>query len=158
MITYAQVPRIVDRIMDSLGLPDDLYLTWDREAANQFRSEYLTDTEYLWDNVAQALADYDVSDMSDEELEDIRMDIYEDACSRLDDLLNNFEKHQSENTFTVLQDIFWAIRGISGVVDVDTEYEPADYEYGIRESRTAKIKLDNGAEINLEITVDEDYL
>ena len=157
MIDSFQVSHIADDIFDSLGISEDIYMTWDKAAALAYKQEYLDTPDYLWDNIAMVLAGYDTSDMTFEEVENVRQDIYDEVTSKLDAILTDYERQQSAITQSVISDLFLEAQNIGGVVDVSSEFTGPDYGFGIRDQEVT-IKLANGAEIQMKISVDEDYI
>ena len=157
MVTYSQVSNIADVIFDSLNISDDLYMTMDKAAAQNFKADYIDTPDYLWDNIAAELANYDVSDMSAEEVEDIRMDIFDEVTGKLDAVLDNYDRYQSTITRKAIADIIDSIRDMSGVVDVTAELTGPEYTYNIRDI-DLNVKFYNGAEITMNISTEENYI
>ncbi len=159
MLTYGYIDFIAKDVYDSLDIPEDIYLTFNKESLKSFIDQYLSDKSYIVSLVDQEIAKYDTTENTPEEIEDIR----ESAVDAVEQMINqNVEKYYQQQhniVSTTYHEIVKVLKGtaFSNVLDVDTEYQPADPDVGIySEERSIIFTLTNGAVISMNVTIDED--
>ena len=159
MLTYGYIDFIAKDVYDSLDIPEDIYLTFNKESLKSFIDQYLSDKSYIVSLVDQEIAKYDTTENSPEEIEDIK----ESAVDAVEQMINqNVEKYYQQQSSIVADtysDIVKVLKdtAFSNVLDVDTEYQPADPDVGIySEERSIIFTLTNGAVISMNVTIDED--
>ena len=47
MINFSEYRDIADSVFNSLGISDDIYLSWDRNSMREFAKQYIYDTDYV---------------------------------------------------------------------------------------------------------------
>ena len=159
MLTYGYIDFIAKDVYDSLDIPEDIYLTFNKESLKSFIDQYLSDKSYIVSLVDQEIAKYDTTENSPEEIEDIK----ESAVDAVEQMINqNVEKYYQQQS-SIVADTYHEIvkvlqnTAFSNVLDVDTEYQPADPDVGIySEERSIIFTLTNGAVISMNVTIDED--
>lgn len=160
MLRFDAYKLIADDVYDQLEIPEDIYLTFDKKSANEFRQKYLLDDyTYIYDMVDEVMQAYDTSDMMESDVEDIRETAVEEVLQMLEDNLNKYEEYNHQVVVNTYREIISLIRDsdIDTIVDVDTEYQPSDPDVGIwDEERSVMIKLTNGAVISFDVEFDED--
>lgn len=154
MLNYNSYYRIADAVLSKIGLPDTSEMT--DELAQEFNDKYLKDDSVITNLVKEELANYDTSDNVPSDVEDIINNASDEVFYKIDDTITAFEFHKEDEIYGKLVDAYEGIvkaiknADIPGVVNVDTEYQPADPDVGIfDEERGISITLDNGSNISL---------
>ena len=154
------VDNIAQEVFAGLNIPDDIYKTFDLEAAEDFKQQYVADTSYLRSLVADKIYDSEYTeqlDLSPNEYDDLLEDIVDEVDSMLEDILNNYIKAQRYNTEFTFNEILQSIQALSvspasDIVDIQTEKLDDRFpEYEV------DIKLNNGATIHMRVDFEEDY-
>lgn len=155
---YSTAGDIAAKVFADLNLPDDIYLSWTREDVANFEKEYIQDA-FIQPKVEAELANYDTSNCTDSEIQDIVEDAVSDVEFSLATLVDNFWENQHQITLNSYHEIVQTLQNaaLSGVVDIDTEYEPADPDVGIfTEERRIVFTLENGSYITFNVEIEED--
>jgi len=159
MLTYGYVDIIADAVYDSLGIDEDIYLTFDKESVKSFQEQYLKDTSYLNDLVDAEIAKYDTSENSPADITDLKESIVEEVERRIDENIEKYYQYEHQKVLSAYSDIVKVLRdtAFDNVIDVDVEYDPADPSVGIYdEERKITFTLANGATITMDVSIDED--
>lgn len=158
MITANDCDAIVDKILQELDIPSDIYRTWTYKDMQAFSAQYLKDDEYIVAMVDIELATSDTSNMDSSDIEDARNYIIEEVWTRLDSIRENYYSYQNKLQTDAYSDIVNTLTNanLANVVDVSTEYDPADPDVGIyNEERRIVFTLSNGFTITFDVTFDD---
>lgn len=158
MLSYGTASDIAAKVFADLNISDDIYLTWDKKGVQAFEKEYIQD-EFIRPLVEAELANYDTSENSPVDIEDIVEDAIDEVFYMLQDIVDKYYQYQNQITLNAYRDIVQTLQNaaLSGVKDIDIEYEPADPDVGIfNEERRIVFTLENGSYITFEVSIDED--
>ena len=161
MLTYGYIDYIAKDIYDSLDIPEDIYLTFNKESLKSFRDQYLKDTSYLYPLVDAEIEKYDTSENNPSDIEDIRESAKEEIERLIEANIDKYYQEQHNIVLSTYREIVQLIKNsaISNVIDIDEDYYPEDPEVGFyHEERTIDIKLSNGAVISMYVKIDEDEI
>lgn len=161
MLTYGYIDIIADNVYEGLGIDEDIYLTFNKEAIKAFQDQYLKDTSYINDLVDAELAKYDTSENDPRDIQDIKESAVEEVQRLIDENVEKYYQNQHQITLSTYSEIVKALKNtaFANVVDVDVDYDPADPSVGIyHEERIITFELSNGAIISMEVTIDEDNI
>ena len=146
----------VETIWNRLNIPDDIYLSWDSNTYRDFLNQY-HNLELIYALVDTELANADTSELSPYELEDLREMISDEILDHFDELDRNYTALHDK----LIEDAYFSLvqllnnSDIENVVNVDVDYEPADYSVGQYESRTITLTLSDGQMITMEVSFEE---
>lgn len=159
MLSYSAYHDIAYDVLDIINIPEVL----DAETAARLDSEYLVDNnsakiEQLVDSV---LSEYDTSGNLPEDIEDIKKNAADEVFFAIDNAVSEYydsiaNAHNSiiNNTYAAIVDLI-RDSGISDIVSVDTDFEPADSSVGLyHDERTITITLSTGATITMSVEFD----
>lgn len=158
MISFSEYRNIADKILSSLGISDDIYLSWDRNSMREFAKQYIYNTDYVDALVDIELANYDTSDMHPSAIADLRIAAIDEICERLGALQDNYYAKQDEIRDDAYASIISTLKNsnLDNVTDIDVEYEPSDPEVGIyNEERRIVFTLSNDMSITFEVTFED---
>lgn len=158
MLSYGTASDIAAKVFADLNIPDDIYLTWNKKDVQAFEKEYIQD-EFIRPLVDVELANYDTSENSPVDIEDIVEDAIDEVFYMLQDIVDKYYQYQNQITLNAYRDIVQTLQNasLSGVKDIDTEYEPADPDVGIfNEERRIVFTLENGSYITFNVEIEED--
>ena len=158
MINFSEYRNIADRVFNSLGISDDIYLSWDKDSMREFAKQYIYDTDYVDALVDIELANYDTSDMHPSDIADLRIAAIDEICERLEALQDNYYTKQDEIRDDAYASIITTLKdsNLDNITDIDVEYEPSDPEVGIyNEERRIVFTLSNGMMITFEVTFED---
>lgn len=161
MLTYGYINWIAKDVYDSLDIPEDIYLTFNKESLKSFRDQYLKDTSYLYPLVDAEIEKYDTSENNPSDIEDIRESAKEEIERLIEANIDKYYQEQHNIVLSAYREIVQLIKNsaISNVIDIDEDYYPEDPEVGIyHEERTIDIRLSNGAVISMDVKIDEDEI
>ena len=159
MLTYGYIDIIARDVYDSLDIPEDIYLTFNKDSIKSFQEQYLDDTSYLYPLVDAEIAKYDTAQNSPADIQDIKESAVEIVKQMINENIEDYYNQQRKIVLDTYREIVEVLEktAFSNVIDVDVEYEPADPDVGIyREDRSITFTLSNGAIISMEVTIDED--
>lgn len=159
MLTYGYVDIIADAVYDSLGIDEDIYLTFDKNSVKSFQEQYSKDSSYISDLVDAEIAKYDTSENNAADIADIRESAVEEVERLIDENIEKYYQYEHQKVLSAYSDIVKTLRdtAFENVVDVDVDYDPADPSVGIyNETRTITFTLANGATITMDVSIDED--
>lgn len=161
MLSYTTALEIASKVFADLGIPEDIYLTWDKAGVREFEKKYLRDPDdsLIRSMVEKELATYDTSENHPAEIKEVREDAIEEVFYMLNDIAEDYYRYQQKMTYDTYSEILNTLKKISfsNVVNFDTEYEPADPDVGIfNEERRIVFTLSNGAYITFDVQIDED--
>lgn len=158
MLSYGTASDIATKVFADLNISGDIYLTWDKKGVQAFEKEYIQD-EFIRPLVEAELTNYDTSENSPVDIEDIVEDAIDEVFYMLQDIVDKYYQYQNQITLNAYRDIVQTLQNaaLSGVKDIDIEYEPADPDVGIfNEERRIVFTLENGSYITFEVSIDED--
>ena len=157
MLEYQDYYDVAVKVFDSLGISDDLYLSWTTDDAKQYMKQYRR--EYIASLVDAEMANLDTTENTPSEIQDFRRNVIEEVEDMISDNLRKYSQHQVDQLYTAYNQVVEAIENanIPDVVSVDVDYDPADPDVGIYGDRRAiVITLANGGTITMEVSLDID--
>lgn len=158
MLSYSAYHDIAYDVLDIINIPEVL----DAETAARLDSEYLAhDDGKIEQLVDEVISRYDTSDNLPEDIEDIKKNAADEVFFAIDNAVSEYydsiaNAHNSiiNNTYAAIVDLI-RDSGISDIVSVDTDFEPADSSVGLyRDERTITITLSTGATITMSVEFD----
>lgn len=158
MVDYNTYQFIADRVYKSIiKIDDDAYLTWDDAAAEDFKQQVNhIDREYIGSLVDIAMEQYDLSDMTESDINAMREDAIDEVYNLCEEHLNKYTEYKHNVTMEAYRGICQAIEEVPNVASVDVDHQPADPEVGIYHDETCiNVKLVNGSVISLDVSFDE---
>ena len=158
MLTYGTAHDIATQVFTDLNIPDDIYLTWDKNDVQNFEQEYINEG-FIRPLVEAELKNYDTSENSPTDIEDIIDEASDEVSYSLTALVDQYWDYQNQITLGVYHEIVDTLKNapIANISDIDVLYEPADLDYGVfNEERAISIKLSNGATITLNVEIEND--
>ena len=159
MLRFYIYKIIADNVYDKLGIPEDAYLTFDKNSVEEYKKKYLNgDYNYIHDLVDNELAQYDTSDNHPDDIEDIRETAIDEVIQMIENNVVKYEQYQHEVTINTYLDIINLIKNsdIESIKSIETEYQPSDPEVGIYgEERAVVIELTNGSYISFNVEIED---
>lgn len=156
MIEYNDVYDIARKVYESLNIPEDISTTFDKHSVWEFSKQYSWD--YIGTLVDAELQNLDLGGNSESEIHEIREDAVSMVMEQIDAHAENYYQRQEDIAKNAYVEIVDALRygDYTDVVDVDTEYEPADPDVGVfHDERRIIITLSNGCVITLDVDIDD---
>lgn len=158
MLSYGAYHDIAYDVLDMINIPEKL----DAETAARLDAEYLAhDDGKIEQLVDEVISGYDTSENLSEDIDDIKKNAADEVFFAIDNAVNEYydliaNAHNSiiNNTYAAIVDLI-RDSGISDIVSVDTDFEPADSSVGLyRDERTITITLSTGATIIMSVEFD----
>ena len=145
MIDYNDSSTIAWAVYNNLNMPDDL--GYNAEVADAIEKQYLRDDSLIKSLVLQELENYDTTGNRPEDIDDLVERAVDEVFFMISDATDahyRYEQSVAENAYNQIVSILQNAN-IENVVDVDAEYDPADYSVGIYdEERYIQFRLSTG--------------
>jgi len=157
MLHYTDAYYIADAVFQRLGIPEDMskQFTTDEQARN-FHKQYKED--YIRSLVEAEIANYDTSDNVETDIEDTIEDAVDEVFQRISFIEDEYYMNQQALFRNAYAEIIKVLQNTAfqNIVDVDSEYEPADPDVGIfNEERYINFKLSNGKYITFTVEFED---
>ena len=153
MLQYNAYQDIASAVFDSLNIPEDVYLTFTNDdEARAFVKQYSQQT--IESLVDAEMANYDTSENSPIDVEDIRDNAIDEVQQMISDIEERYYSYKHDVMTNAYSEIVSLLKNtyIEGVTEVESEYEPADYSVGIYgEERSIQVRLTTGDYISFTV-------
>lgn len=158
MLTYGTAHDIATQVFTDLNIPEDIYLTWNKDDVQNFEQDYI-DEGFIRPLVEVELKNYDTSENSPADIEDVIDEAVDEVSYSLTALVEQYWNYQNQITLEVYREIVDTLKNapIANISNIDVLYEPADSDFGIfADERAISIGLSNGATITLNVEIEND--